>query len=583
MKLSTDLYDNLYLYATPEKFYVEPVGTKVLLVVDRVSQQVYTQVGTASLIPPTASRRKIWGIVGNIRLLACRYLIVITDALMIGTIAGQQIYRIVSTDVIPYSRSSLHLSEKQVQNNATYLEMVKSVLNTPYFYFSYTYDLSHTTQRLHNTTPEFLQMTLHDRADPRFVWNSYLLQDLTARVELYKFCLPIIHGFVSLNTVVVNNIAFNWGIVSRRSIHRAGTRLFSRGIDSTGNVSNYVETEQLIELNGYRSSFVQTRGSIPLFWYQAPNLKYKPKPQLSVHEDHQTACARHFDSQIFHYGKQILVNLIEQNGPEATLEKSYRDVVQRINNQNVRYEAFDFHAECRRLRWDRLNILMDRLAHDQEQMGYFLLTRDGLLLSAQDGVFRTNCVDCLDRTNVVQSMLAKRVLNEILAKLEVLRKIEDHPSFENLFKQIWADNADVVSVQYSGTGALKTDFTRTGKRTKLGALRDGINSLTRYYKNNFADGYRQDSLELFLGRYIVQDGECTLIQCPLESDRNWRYATFPLVLLIASSMLVAHIILPSRYTTEALLYMLFWGAMVAGTFATIIHHGKQYVDKPKLI
>lgn len=166
---------------------------------------------------------------------------------------------------------------------------------------------------------------------------------------------------------------------------------------------------------------------------------------------------------------------------------------------------------------------------------------------------------------------------------------------------MWADNADVVSIQYSGTGALKTDFTRTGRRTKLGAFRDGINSLTRYYKNNFADGYRQvrnlldnfgliliyiflqDSLELFLGRYIVQDGECTLIQCPLESERNWRYATFPLVLLVASSMLVAHIILPSRYTTEVLLYMLFWGAMVAGTFATIIHHGKQYVDKPKLI
>ena len=93
----------------------------------------------------------------------------------------------------------------------------------------------------------------------------------------------------------------------------------------------------------------------------------------------------------------------------------------------------------------------------------------------------------------------------------------------------------------------------------------------------------KDSLDLFLGRYIVQDGECTLVQCPLESERNWRYATFPLVLLVASSMLVAHIILPSRYTTEILLYMLFWGAMVAGTFATIIHHGKQYVDKPKLL
>lgn len=119
------------------------------------------------------------------------------------------------------------------------------------------------------------------------------------------------YSVISLNTITVaGSTSFNLGIVSRRSVHRAGTRLFTRGIDSTGNVSNYVETEQLIEFNGHRTSFVQTRGSIPLFWYQAPNLKYKPKPQLSVHEDHQTACARHFEAQIFHYGKQILINLV---------------------------------------------------------------------------------------------------------------------------------------------------------------------------------------------------------------------------------------------------------------------------------
>lgn len=56
---------------------------------------------------------------------------------------------------------------------------------------------------------------------------------------------------------------------------------------------------------------------------------------------------------------------------------------------------------------------------------------------------------------------------------------------------VWADNADVISIEYSGTGALKTDFTRTGKRTRIGILRDGYNSLMRYYKNNFTDGFRQ--------------------------------------------------------------------------------------------
>lgn len=115
-------------------------------------------VGTASQIPEEATRKKIWGIIGIVRLLSCRYLIVITDAEKVGTIAGQQIYRIVATELVRYETSSLHLNEKQWESNETYHEMLTSVLNTPHFYFSYTYDLSHTMQRLNNTPPEFLQV-----------------------------------------------------------------------------------------------------------------------------------------------------------------------------------------------------------------------------------------------------------------------------------------------------------------------------------------------------------------------------------------------------------------------------------------
>ena len=53
---------------------------------------------------------------------------------------------------------------------------------------------------------------------------------------------------------------------------------------------------------------------------------------------------------------------------------------------------------------------------------------------------------------------------------------------------LWADNADAISRLYAGTPALKGDFTRTGKRTKRGALDDGLNSVTRFYLNNFLDG-----------------------------------------------------------------------------------------------
>lgn len=163
---------------------------------------------------------------------------------------------------------------------------------------------------------------------------------------------------------------------------------------------------------------------------------------------------------------------------------------------NVRYESFDFHAECRKMQWHRLNILINRLAHEQDEMGVFHVKSDGTVIATQSGVIRTNCIDCLDRTNVVQSMLARRSLQQVLEKLNIVRvnqTIESITAFDSLFKNVWADNADLISVQYSGTGALKTDFTRTGKRTFQGLIQDGINSLTRYFKNNFLDGFRQVS------------------------------------------------------------------------------------------
>lgn len=48
-----------------------------------------------------------------------------------------------------------------------------------------------------------------------------------------------------------------WTVISRRSCHRAGTRLYKRGIESSGDVANFVETEQIVEFEGAVSSFVE--------------------------------------------------------------------------------------------------------------------------------------------------------------------------------------------------------------------------------------------------------------------------------------------------------------------------------------
>ncbi|XP_042018365.1 phosphoinositide phosphatase SAC6-like isoform X2 [Salvia splendens] len=68
---------------------------------------------------------------------------------------------------------------------------------------------------------------------------------------------------------------------------------------------------------------------------------------------------------------------------------------------------------------------------------------------------------------------------------------------------VWAFHGDDVSIQYSGTPALKGDFVRCGKRTIQGILNDGFNAVMRYFLNNFVDGTKQDVVDLVQGHYIV--------------------------------------------------------------------------------
>lgn len=98
------------------------------------------------------------------------------------------------------------------------------------------------------------------------------------------------------------------------------------------------------------------------------------------------------------------------------------------------------------------------------------------------------------------------MLHDILTKIQLFIKESSSPfakfpdNLEDAFRNIWTNNADQMSFLYSGTGALKTDFTRTGKRTILGALNDGRNSIKRYFINNFYDAYYQNCFDLLLGK-----------------------------------------------------------------------------------
>lgn len=87
----------------------------------------------------------------------------ITESVRVGTLCGENIFRVLQTDIIPYSRTTLHLTEDQIQFNSTYLSMLKTVLNTQNFYFCNSFDITHSLQRLSNAGPDFVSSSLIDR------------------------------------------------------------------------------------------------------------------------------------------------------------------------------------------------------------------------------------------------------------------------------------------------------------------------------------------------------------------------------------------------------------------------------------
>ena len=495
-----------------------------------------------------------------------------------GRIKGHMIYRVVSTEFLPLRDRPLHDADED-----TYLNLLKSLLKTSPLFFSYSFDITNTFQRQAHADPS---TPLWKRADDRFFWNRFVQTDLIdfrgglssgyghrqssgQQPQVDPYILPVMYGMMEIKNTSIKGNPLTFILITRRSRLKAGTRYFSRGIDENGNVSNFNETEQTIILNDHASgglggfagnggqskgatanagkevqvlAYVQTRGSVPVFWAEVNTLKYTPKLQIRGVETAVSAAKKHFAEQIRLYGDNWLINLVNQKGREQRVKEAYEQMVNYLVTSPVEnvegdkitdekftiiepsqaqtaydrlhYIYFDFHNETKGLRWDRAQLLMEQLEQPVLKHGYFRgvdMPGDSGRVEVrrhQTAVVRTNCMDCLDRTNVVQSMLGRYILTRMLIDIGLLREGEnaqDDKDFEFLFRNMWADNADVVSKSYSGTGALKTDFTRTGNRTKAGALQDLQNSCTRYILNNFQDGPRQDAFDLFLGAYLPSD------------------------------------------------------------------------------
>ena len=420
-----------------------------------------------------------------------------------------------------------------------------------------------------STLPTRNQSQAYLQADEKFFWNLNVSMPFIER-NLGSWTTPIANIWTETKTFTQNQRKYNLTLVSRRGSRRQGPRYIKRGVDKNGDVANFVETEQILRSLGAGGgdvfTFTQIRGSIPLYWEQVETWRLKPliTPDMNLTSQY-TPLRTHLSAMCSDYcgyevaednGEQergvddtvpdmVFVNLIDKKGRQgalgACLSKAFEGLrrssklnkrvnekdllnrnlttveISKIQHNLIMHIWFDYHSKCAGGKTSSLGELMPLLDPITiGTSGYLHINRQGKIVKKQNRIIRTNCIDCLDRTNVMQSNIARRVLqqqlsivsNEPFYKGSSRQQREYHakyiPSFqeenlEKLFREIWGDNGDNLSMLYAGTRALKRDVTRKGKRTRQGVFDDGVNSAKRYFINNFKDPRYQRALDIILG------------------------------------------------------------------------------------
>ncbi|KAG4143627.1 hypothetical protein ERO13_D06G202100v2 [Gossypium hirsutum] len=448
-----------------------------------------------------------------------------------------------------------------------YKKLLCAVDLTKDFFFSYSYNVMHSLQRNLRKNETGL-----GHYETMFVWNEFLTRGIRNNLNNTLWTVALVYGFFKQVKLSVSGRDFMFTLIARRSRHYAGTRYLKRGVNEKGRVANDVETEQIVFEDVPEgcptqiSSVVQNRGSIPLFWSQETSrLNLRPDIILSKKDPNYDATRLHFENLVRRYGNPIIIlNLIkrcEKKPRETILRAEFANSIRILNKSLTEEDCLRF------LHWDlsrhsrkatKSVAVLGRVAdYALNLTGIFYCQvtpncrPEGLLnLSClvqndeklgkdagndkqnssenvkppmfQNGVLRTNCIDCLDRTNVAQYAHGLMALGR---QLHAMSFIESHTIDQNSplvdeLMTVYEEMGDTLALQYGGSAAHNKIFCQMRGQWKAAIQsQEFFRTLQRYYRNAYLDAEKQSAINLFLGHFQPQQGKPALWE--LDSDQHY--------------------------------------------------------------
>ncbi|XP_065323489.1 polyphosphoinositide phosphatase-like isoform X3 [Gordionus sp. m RMFG-2023] len=486
-----------------------------------------------------------FGIIGFVKFLFGYYVILITKKNKVGFIGHHNIYKIEDTYMLYIPNNQQPLQNPEEQN--------------------YSYDLTHSLQYNFSILKqkEFFERLIEKDAAKlnnknvigykvkpcwQYVWNRHLLTPWHHKVH-FDWCIHIIHGFLKQTIISVFGQDIVLTLLARRSSFYAGTRYLKRGISLIGGyTANSVETEQILENLAESmsySSYVQFRGSIPTFWCQESS-KMVPKPPILLNNTDPFCLApgTHFHRLMKRYGTPIIVLNLAKNREtkrgEGILTEEFINSICYLNQflplrHKILYQGFDMARMNRNKSIDVIKKL-EEICYDYIIKTDIFLATISCSLSTikcmsrqQKGVIRSNCVDCLDRTNTAQFVIGKCALTLQLEALGVLdeqdletysdincgemdnltrnggrcRKLTFDSDIIRMLEDLYEEQGDVLAMQYGGSQLVhRVDTYRKISPSWTYHSRDMMQTFSRYYSNAFSDAEKQDAINLFLGAYV---------------------------------------------------------------------------------
>lgn len=508
-----------------------------------------------------------YGIVGFIKFLGPNYMLLITKRKKIGSICGHAIYKIAKSQMIPIPNATIHSNMDSSKTENRYKKLLSAMDLTKDFYFSYSYNLMLGLQKNisdHESRPplyetlfvwnEFLTRGIRNELK-NTLWTVALIYGFFKQVKLSVSG----RGFI-LTLIARRSRHYAGTRYLKRGVNRKGR--VANDVETEQIVSEDVPNGSLIQI----TSAVQIRGSIPLFWSQETSvLNIKPDIILLKNDINYAATKLHFENLVMRYGNPIIIlNLIkacEKKPRESILLAEFAHAIDIINKELPEEKHLKFlHWDLNKYSKDKTKNVLDSLikvaANALDMTGFFYchmmpfsrteewlsvthfqdessgdpvenasqsnsgkqtneinsgvqldITQYCKPLMFQQGVLRTNCIDCLDRTNVAQFCHGLVSLGNQLYALGFIDvpKVElDSPQAEDLMT-IYEAMGDTLALQYGGSAAHNKIFSeRRGQPKAVTQSQEFLRSLQRYYSNAYMDPEKQNAINVFLGHLQPQ-------------------------------------------------------------------------------